>query len=328
MSRAASNSLDTQDHDGTGEEDFDEAADDAAAEEGDAELAGEEGDPEADEGDESEEEQSEEDQEEPEEELEGEAEEEEPAGFRFKDEKSGNFDWQKMNKVLGGDDLEKSFKESQATITRFAQENKELKENHLPQLQRRANVAQYFEQLVQANPAVREAVLRDLNGQGQAGQGGQGQGHQDPFAGFNPNDPALPILRQMHQQNLELQNWQRQQAQQAQTQQRENTFLQGLKGARERFKELTGKEPSEEQLRLVAGEMQRANFLNGSALVPNLFVKEIQDAATAKLLSERKTKKNLPRSTKSTRRTPGTQKKVSKRGAFEEEWDKHMGGDE
>lgn len=326
MSRAASNSLDAQDHNGTGEEDFDEAADNALAEEGEAELSGD-GDPEADESEAEEEEQSEEDQEESEEEEEEEAQEEEP-GFRFKDQKSGNFDWQKMNKVLGGDDLEKSFKESQATITRFSQENKEFRETVIPQLQRRANVAQYFEQLAQNNPAVREAVLRDLNGGSQGGHGGQGQGNQDPFSGFNPNDPALPILRQLHQQNLELQNWQRQQAQVGQQQQRESTFLQGLKGARERFKELTGKEPSEEQLRLVASEMQKRNILDGALFVPGIFTREIQDAATAKLLAERKTKKSLPRPSKSTRRTPGTQKKVSKRSAFEEEWDKHMGSDE
>lgn len=326
MSRAASNSLDAQDFEGTGEEDFDEAADEAAVEDGEAELSGE-GDPEADESEDSEDEQPEEGQEESEEEDEEEAPEEETAGFRYKDPSSGNFDWKKMNKVLGGDDLEKSFKESQATITRFAQENKELKEVHLPQLQRRANVAQYFEQLVQTNPVIREAVLRDVNG-GNAGGGQGGQGQQDPFAGFNPNDPALPLLRQMHQQNQEVLQWRRAQEQQVQRQQFENNFLQGLKGAREQFKSLVGKEPSEDQLKLVAEEMRKTNMLNGAVFIPNLFLKEIQDAATAKLLATRKTKKNLPRATKSGRRAPQNTGKVSRRAAFEDEWNKHMGEDD
>lgn len=325
MSRSGTDTLNAQDHNGTGDEDFDEGADDALAAEGEAEL-GEDGDLEADESEESEEEQSEEDQEEPD--LEEEEEAPEEAGFRFKDQKSGNFDWKKMNKVLGGDDLEKSFKESQATITRFSQENVQLKKQaeHIPQLQQRGNVANYFDHLFRNNPVVRDAVLRDMNGGSQSQPGGQGQ--QDPFSGFNPQDPALPILRQLHQQNTAFQQRLQMADQQAQQQQREGTFLQGLKGAREQFKSLTGKEPSEDQLRLVAGRMQQTGFLDGASLVPSLFVKEIQDAATANILAERKTKRKLPKSGKSTRRAPGTQGRVSKRGAFEEEWDRHMNSED
>lgn len=321
MSRAGSDTLNAQDHDGTGEEDFDEGADDALAQEGEAELS-EDGDPEADESEESEEEQSEEDQEEPD--LEEEEEALEEAGFKFKDEKSGNFDWKKMNRVLGGDDLEKSFKESQATITRFSQENVQLKKQaeFIPQLQAREKVAGYFDHLFRTNPVIREAVLRDVNGASQGQPGGQGQ--QDPFAGFNPQDPALPILRQQQQLITSFQQRLQNEDHQRQQQQREGTFLQGLKGAREQFKSLTGIEPSEDQLRLVAGKMQQTGYLDGASLVPSLFVKEIQDAATAKILAERKTKRKLPKSGKSTRRVLGTQGRVSKRGAFEEEWDRHM----
>ncbi len=310
MSRAGTDVLDAQDHEGTGDEDFDEGADDALAAEGEAEL-GEDGDLEADESEEDGEEQSDEDQDEPD--LEEEEEALEEAGFRFKDQKTGNFDWKKMNKALGGDDLEKSFKESQATITRFSQENVELKKwaEHIPQLQAREKVANYFDHLFRTNPVVRDAVIG-----------------QDPFAGFNPNDPALPILRQMQQQNQAFQQRLQQADQQQQQQQREGTFLQGLKAAREQFKSLTGKEPSEDQLRLVAGKMQQTGFLDGASLVPSLFVKELQDAATAKILAERKTKRKLPKSGKSTRRAPGTQGKVSKRGAFEEEWNKHMNSED
>lgn len=333
MDRAGRNEGGAQDHDGTGDEDFDDSADEALVREGEGELEaeGDETESEEEPEGEEEEEQSEEDQEESEE-LEGDEEPEEKpaAGFKFKDPKTGNFDWKKMNQVLGGSDLEKSFKESQATITRFSQENKTLKEQvaEYPKLQDRAKIANYFDHLVENNPEVRAAVVKALNGeQSPASNQIDPTGFELP-PGVHPEDPIVPVLRQMHQTNQTIMNRLQMEDRQRQQQEREGKFLQGLKDARQRFVDLTGKEPTEDQLRLVAKEMQGTGLLNGAKFVPDLFVDEIREAATSKFMATRKEKKNLPRTGAAGRRPTGTQKRISKEQAFEEEWAAHMNSDE
>ncbi len=319
MDKAGNDERGAQDHDETGDDFTDTADDDALVAEGEAELEdGEQTDDELLQSPDQEEDEIEELDEEI-------AQPRESAKFRYKDEKTGNFDWAKMNKVLGGGDLEKSFKESQATITKFSQENKTLREHvgAVPQLQERAKIANYFDHLVNNNPEVRSAVLKALGGDPAQDQRNQTNQNGVP-QGVNPQDPLWPVLQQLQRQNQSFEQRMQREDQFRQQQQQENAFLQGLKGARERFISLVGKEPTEEQLRLVANEMKGTGHLNGSRFVADLFLEEIRNAATQKLMATRSEKKNLPRSASTTRRAPVTQKRVSREESFAEEWSAHM----
>lgn len=248
-----------------------------------------------------------------------EEEDDEPAeekGFKFKDAKTGNFDWQKINQRVGGPELEKSFRESQKTITKVSQENKELKGRY-EQAEGHARLFQQFDQLVQRNPEVRAAIQRALTG------GQQPRNPQEDFLkipGVNPEDPLLPVLAQLKQQNDQLvnqyQSWESQQQQARATE----SFRQGLMSAKDRFTELVGREPTADELRKVAGQMQQTRHINGADWVPSLFLEEIREGTKQKFFESTKQKKILPKNPKTGSRTGATSGKKSLRDTFEEEW--------
>lgn len=315
----------------TGDEDFDDAADDALVAEGEEELDSDDGEEEETESEE-EEEQSDEDQdlldEEEEEEVDSEEEEDAaPAGFKFKDPKTGDFDFKRINKVVGGPELEKAFKEQSATITRTFQENKELKEQlNSPELAERGNKAGFFDHLMQTHPGIREEVIRILHGD-QAGQA-QPQAGKLEIPGINPDDPLLPVVQELMTGYRTLQNRLQGEDQQRQAQEADRRFVEGLRGARAKFKELTGAEPTEEQLTLVAKEMKKTSFLNGARLVPDLFMDLVRKAERQKYLESRKAKKNLPKVGSTSRRAAPTKTRRSREEEFESLWEEHMGSED
>lgn len=314
----------------TSDGDFDDAADDALVEEGEAELAGDDDEEEEEAESEEEEEQSEEDQddldeeeEEDLEEVEDEEEEASAAGFKFKDPKTGDFDFKRINKAVGGPELEKAFKEQTATITRTSQENKTLRDQLAsPELKTAKDKAGFLDHLVNSNPVIHKEVMRVLQG-GSAGQEPAGGGFEIP--GLDPNDPVAPVLQQVMAGLSTIQNRLQDGDKQRQAQERDNQFVNGLRGARAKFKELTGSDPTEEQLLQVAQEMNRTNLPDGAAFVPNLFLDLIRKAERQKFLATRKVKKNLPK-TGSTGRVPAKGKgKVSREEEFDSLWEEHMG---
>jgi hypothetical protein len=72
----------------------------------------------------------------------------------FKDPKTGNWDWQKITKAVGPE-LEKTFRETQAHITRVSQENATYREQvaTIPQLQHRAALVDKLDQAFHTNSA-------------------------------------------------------------------------------------------------------------------------------------------------------------------------------
>jgi hypothetical protein len=317
----------------TSDQDFDDDADDALVEEGEALLDGD-GDEEEEAESEEEEEQSDEDQDdhdeeeeeqEEEEEEELEEEEEEVKGFKFKDPKTGDFDFKRINQAVGGPELEKAFKEQTATITRTSQENKALKDQLAsPELKQAQNKAGFFDHLMATHPGIQQEVMRILHG-GNASQGGQaGGGFEIP--GLDPKDPVAPVLQQLGSALQNIQNQLQDGKRQTEKQERDAKFVEGLKGARARFKELTGLDATEEQTLLIAKEMEGANYMNGARFVPDLFQDLILKAERRKLLESRKVKKKLPK-TGGTGRIPSSGK--GKRSWEDEQndlWQEHMGG--
>lgn len=316
----------------TGDDDFaNEAEDDALAEAGEEELESEGDEVDGAESEDDEEDQSDEDQDPDEDDEEAEHEEEqeedeEPSGFKFKDPKSGDFDFKRINKAVGGDELEKAFKEQNATITRNFQELKSYKDVGSPQeVATFRNKGRFLDDLIDNNPVVQREVLRILNG----GQPPQGQNLLPPEAqvpeGVDPNDPwwkgVQPLFQTVQAINnrLVMDDRNRQRAEQDQR------FSQGLEGAKARFKELTGKSMSVEQAAMIEQEMRSTNFLNGARLVPDLFSKEIQAAMSRKVISKRVAKKNLPKTGSGRRPAPGPAKKKSRHEERDELWEKHMG---
>lgn len=309
-------------------EDFDDAADDALVAEGEEEL-GDEDHEEAE--SEDEEEQSDEDQDDLEEEEEVESEEKEVAatGFKFKDPKTGDFDFKRINQAVGGPELEKAFKEQTATITRTSQENKALRAQvEGPDAKLRQSKAVFFDDLMARSPVVKKEVMRILNG---------GHPEQDPQAaggfeipGLNPEDPVAPVLQQLYssQQAIlaRLQDSDRQRSQMEQ----EQKFVNGLRAARARFKELTGAEASDEQMQLIAEEMNNSGLLDGAKFVPSLFLDLIQKFEARKFLEKRKIKQALPKTGALSKRAPVAKgKRRSREDEFNDLWEKHMnGGDE
>ncbi len=260
-----------------------------------------------------EEEQSEEDQDlDLEEDEEEEELEERPSGFKFKDKKTGNFDWDRINKRLGGGELQKTFLESQKTITRVSQEKKGLEEKvqqyeaEVPQLQQRAQYFDQFDYLFQTDPEVQKAVVSAL--QRQSG-GTPGHGIQLP-EGINPNDPLVPLLMETRQQLNYVLNQQRANEGRTREQQERDAERQGLTQARDRFSQLLGRLPTKEELGRVLKEMRTSGTRNGALLVPGLFVEEIQKNERRKLYKSRDEKRKLPKSPKqAVRGKPGTSKK-------------------
>lgn len=319
----------------TSDGDFDDAADDALVEEGEALLDGDDDEEEEETESEEEEEQSDEDQDDPdeeeeeeeqeEEEEELEEEEEEVKGFKFKDPKTGDFDFKRINQAVGGPELEKAFKEQTATITRTSQENKALKETLAsPELKQAKDKAGFFDHLMATHPGIQQEVMRILNG-GHAAQGGQaGGGFEIP--GADPNDPVIPVLQQFGTALQAIQNRLQDGDRRTQKQERDAKFVEGLRGAKAKFKELTGVDPTHEQMLLVAKEMEESQHMNGARFVPDLFLDLIRKAERRKFLETRKVKKKLPK-TGSTGRLPLKGKgKRSREEEQEDLWREHMGG--
>ena len=318
----------------TADEDFDDAADDALVEEGEAELEEEDGDDEADSDDE--EEQSDEDQDDPEEEEEESEEEgvdeeevEETSGFRFKDPKTGDFDFKRINKAVGGPELEKAFKEQTATITRTSQENSRLKsELASPRLKEMTQKGAFLDRMMVENPEVKMAVLQVLHGGG-AGRGQGSSTEQDLFNGLDPNDPALPVLKQLVAKVQTFENQHSEARRQQQQREFESKFESGLRSAAESFQQLLGRAATNDELELIAKEMEETGVLKGERFVPSLFLEEIRKAERQRTIKARKVKRNLPK-VPSGRRIVPTKGKRSKEEEQDALWQKHIeeGGDD
>lgn len=311
-------------------DDFDDAADDALVQEGEAELEDldeEEEEPEAE--SEEEEEQSDEDQDDldEEEEIDSEEEEESVSGFKFKNPKTGDFDFARINKAVGGPELEKAFKEQTATITRTSQENKALREQlEAPEMRERVQKGGFLDHLMANYPEVRDQVLQILHG----GNPAQGQ-HQNragafEIPGLNPDDPLAPVVQQLHATVQNLQNRQEQENRQREANERNANFEKGLRQARSRFKELIGRDATEEELTLVAKEMEASRYLNGASFVPGLFIDEIRKAEARKVLEARKVKRGLPKTGSGGRKPAPAKARRSKEDEQDELWEQHMSG--
>lgn len=318
----------------TADDDFDDAADEALVEEGEAELEEDEGNDE-DADPEEEEEQSDEDQDpdaEEEEEEEEEVEEEEtdkPSGFRFKDPKTGDFDFKRINKAVGGPELEKAFKEQTATITRTSQENSRLKtELASPRLKEMTQKGAFLDRMMVENPEVKKAVLQVLHGGG-AGQGQGSSTEQDLFNGFDPNDPALQVLKQVVAKVQNFENQHSESRRQQQQREFESKFESGLISAAQSFKELIGRPATNDELELIAKEMEETQILNGERFVPSLFLEEIRKAERQRIIKARKVKRNLPKAPSGRRIVP-TKGKRSREEEQDALWQKHIeeGGDD
>lgn len=316
----------------TGDDDFaDEDADDAAADEG-AEELGDEDETEDEPEEESEDDQSDEDQdaeeeEEGEEEEGDEAVEDEPAkGFRFKDPKTGDFDFKRINKAVGGDELEKRFKEQDATITRTFQELKSFKDNGSPQdFITRSNKAKFLDDLIDNDPVISQRVVQILSGQVKPGQSAPAGGQVEIPKGVNPEDPLWPVVQELRGHFQAINNRQVVEERTRQQNALNERFSQGLEGAKAKYKELTGFAMPPEKAALIEQEMRSGGYLNGARLVPGMFFQDIQAAMSRKVVSKRVAKKNLPKAGISRRPAPTSKKKRNRDDDRNDLWDKHMG---
>lgn len=289
-------------------EDFSEDPDDGESHEESAEVESEGEEDEEEELEHSEDEESEEQDEDPEEE------ETSSKVSAFKN-KNGNFDWKKINKAVGGDELEKSFTESQRTITRLSQEKKDLGER-AQAFGQKAEMFDTFDQIYRSNPKVQAAVEEALNQRGSRNQGIDFSKLPD---GIDKNDPVVPMIMQLAETVQALTNQSRQEQERIQHSQYVSDFRQGLIAAKDNFVQLVGREPTEEELRAVAGKMKAMGVLDGALLVPGLFVQEIQKSATQKFYASREKKRNLSKNIKSSRQG-GTSKPKGLKAAFEQAW--------
>lgn len=260
-----------------------------------------------------------------------EGQEEEAASAGVKNQKTGNFDWKKINEKIGNAEVERAFKESQRQISRVSQENKQLREQTqiLPEIQEKARQFEWFDNLVRSNPALRSQIQAVLSGgtpQSQMVQPGNGYppGFQLP-PDVNPADPIVPLLVQQHQQLQELVQQSQQAQMMRQQQQVQETFRQGLVEAKDRFKALVGRDITEPELRRVAEQMRATSHFKGSDWVPSVFVEEIQKATQRKFFASRSQKKSLPKSPQGGNASSKTAKQPSKWDAFSEAWDKEYG---
>jgi hypothetical protein len=239
-------------------------------------------------------------------------------------EKSGNFDWKKINERLGNTEVERAFKESQRTISRYSQENKELKEQtaQIEPLREKAELFEWFDDLVRSNPHLRSQLQAVVSGGTPSAQPVQDQGFELPEEVVK-GDPLVPIVMQLKRGFDELAQQSQQAKEFTKQQQVQDKFRQGLVSAKGRFKELVGRDMTEAELRSVAENMRKTNMLDGAFLVPSLFVQEITKSAERKFFASRKEKKNLPK-TPSGKRTE-TSKQKSVKDAFDEAWAKEYG---
>lgn len=242
-------------------------------------------------------------------------------------EKSGNFDWKKINEKIGSPEVERAFKESQRTISRYSQENSELRKQveEVPALREEAENFRWFDQLVRKNPALRSQIQAAISGGMPANGQVQNQQQYDLPPGVNPEDPLVPMVVQQQQLLQRLLEQSRQAEEQQQHAQLTETFRQGLIGAKDRFKQLVGRDMSEKELRSVAEKMRATNVLQGAEWVPSLFVDEIQKSAQRKFFATRKEKKNLPKSPGGVRSDSKTAKPKSVKEAFDEAWEREYG---
>lgn len=242
-------------------------------------------------------------------------------------EKSGNFDWKKINEKLGSDQLQRSHLEAQRTISRFSQENKTLKEQlgsfeqTSAPLREAKETLDWFNGLLEQHPDLRTQIQAKLAGkQPQAGVTNQAPALPP---GVNPEDPLAPVVLELQRGYQTLAEQSRQAQIQAQQQQIQSQFRQGLVEAKAKFEQEIGRKPSEQELKMVAERMRALNYLKGGDIVPMLFVNEIRKHEAAKLQASRAQKKNLPKSLTGGRQ--GTSKPKSDREAFDEAWAKEFG---
>lgn len=253
---------------------------------------------------------------------------EEKAATGVKNQKTGNFDWKKINEKIGNGEVERAFKESQRTISRVSQENKQYREQvaNLPSLQEKAEQFEWFDHLVRSNPALRSQIQAVLSG-GKPEMEQQNHAQNQLPPGVHPEDPLAPLLmQQMQKLSLFEQRFQ-QEDQSRQQHQVQERFRQGLIEAKDRFKQLVGKEITEQQLRSVAQKMQSLRINNGADLVPSLFIADIQKATQQKFFASRQQKKNLPKTPNGVRSNTKTAKPKSVREAFDDAWDAQENGD-
>lgn len=304
---------------------IDDAADEALVAEGEAELEEEDPDEEEESEEESEEEHSEEEQdpeeESEEEEVESEEEEEEAVGFKFKDPKSGDFDFKRINKVVGGPELEKAFKEQTATITRTSQENKALKQQlEAPELREKINRGAFLDRLMVENPVVKAEVFRALGLEAPAG-GQRPAGLQIP--GLNPEDPLAPLVQELVAKVQTFENRHSESIRERQDRERNDQFVQNLRQAGSKFKELVGREPTEDEMVLVGQKMADSGYMNGAELVPGMFFDLIRKAEYQRAIASRKVKRGMPKSG-SQRRVISTKGKRSREAEQDDLWNEHM----
>lgn len=245
-----------------------------------------------------------------------------------KNQKTGNFDWKKINEKIGNGEVEKAFRESQRTISRVSQENKQFRDQmaELPSLKEKAEQFEWFDHLVRSNPALRSQIQAVLSGgRPEIEQQNHAQNQLPP--GVHPEDPLAPLLmQQMQKLSLFEQRFQ-QEDQSRQQQQVQERFRQGLVEAKDRFKDLVGRDITEQELRSVAQKMQSLRINNGGDLVPSLFIAQIQKATQQKFFASRQQKKNLPKAPNGTRSNSKTAKPPSIREAFDKAWDEQENGD-
>jgi hypothetical protein len=236
-------------------------------------------------------------------------------------EGDGKFNWKNIGAKLGkvGTELERSFSEAQKTTNKALREKSELESRVRDSegFKQEAQMFRQFDNLVRSNPEVRAAVEKAL-----------GVAQQAPLniPGVDPNDPVVPLIMRQQQTLQQLQNLHLERERREQQQQRVNEFRQGLLGAKDRFKDLIGRDPSREELEKVASVMRDRGFLDGESLVPSLFLEEIRKSERDKLAGSREKKKNLPKSPKTGVRQSGTSKGSSLSEAFDAAWNEHGAG--
>jgi hypothetical protein len=244
-----------------------------------------------------------------------------------KNQKTGNFDWKKINEKIGNVEVERAFKESQRTISRVSQENKQFREqvSQLPSLQEKAQQFEYFDHLVRSNPDIRSYIQAKLEGRTPEREPAQTQPQLPP--GVHPDDPLVPLLMAAQNKLSLFEQRFQQEDQRVQQSRVQDTFRQGLVEAKDRFKELVGRDITEQELRSVAQKMKQTNVLQGADWVPSIFVAEIQKATQQKFFASRKAKQNLPKTPNGVRSKSGTAKPQSIREAFDKAWDQQESGD-
>ncbi len=254
--------------------------------------------------------------------------EEEPADLK---NQNGAFDWKKISAKLGpiGSQLEKSFKEAQRTTGVALQDKakleKQLNEERVQaqELTQQAQLLQEFNRIYESNPKVQQAINEALQGGGYGQHQGAPNGAHGLPPGVDPNDPLVPLLMQQQQVVNQLANQHRQQEQLRRQHQERESFRQGLTSARDTFTSILGRPPTQAELQLVADKMRQSKLLDGSLLVPSLFVEDIRKAAKRDFFKSRDEKKRLPKRSKSSVRPSNTSERRSLRDSFDKAWAEH-----